>query len=79
MTDGDLPPEALDVIPDVRDGLTRVERAVLVTLHELQKERGGERMVPTAQLYGRVVEKVDLSPEELTEILARLGARRGPC
>lgn len=75
----DPPPEVLDAIPDVRDGLTRVERVVLVTLHELQKERGGgDRMVPTAQLYGRVVEKIDLTPDELNEILARLGARRPP-
>lgn len=79
MTGRDLPPEILDAIPDVRDGLTRVERVVIYTLHELQKERGDGRMVPTAQLYGRVVERVDLSPQELTEILARLGARRGPC
>lgn len=65
----------LDRIPDVRDGLTRVERIVLWQLHELERERGG-RMVPTAQLYGRVVEHVDLSERELSAILARLGARR---
>jgi len=75
---GELPHEVRDVIPDVRDGLTRVERVVLVTLHALQEERADGRMVPTAQLYGRVVEHVNLTPDELTEILARLGARRGP-
>jgi hypothetical protein len=61
-----------DRLPDVRDGLTRVERIVLWQLSELQKERGG-RNVPTAQLYGRVVEFVDLSERELSAILARFG------
>jgi hypothetical protein len=65
-----------DRLPDVRDGLTRVERVVLWQLSVLEKELGG-RMVPTAMLYGRVVEHVDLRPEELSRILARLGARRG--
>ena len=44
-------------------------------LSVLQRERG-DRNVPTAQLYGRVVEHVNVSPEELSRILARLGARR---
>ena len=64
-----------DIIPDVRDGLTRAERVVLYVLHETQKERGG-RNVPTAMLWGRVCEHLYMSPEELSEILARLGARR---
>ena len=64
-----------DNLPDVRDGLTRKERVVLWQLGELQKERKG-RNVPTAQLYGRVVEHVSMTPEELSAILARLGARR---
>jgi hypothetical protein len=64
-----------DNLPDVRDGLTRKERIVLWQLGELQKERKG-RNVPTAQLYGRVVEHVSMTPEELSAILARLGARR---
>jgi hypothetical protein len=64
-----------DVIPDVRDGLTRRERIVLYVLHQTQIERGG-RNVPTAMLYGRVCEHFSISPEELTEMLARLGARR---
>jgi hypothetical protein len=63
------------MIPDVRDGLTRAERVVLYVLHETQKERGG-RNVPTAMLWGRVCEHLDMSPEELSEILARMGARR---
>jgi hypothetical protein len=61
----------LNNIPDVRDGLTRVERLVLVTLAETQAERRG-RNVPTAMLYGRVVEKVDLSEAEFMRILQRL-------
>jgi hypothetical protein len=48
---------------------------VLYVLHETQKERGG-RNVPTAMLWGRVCEHIDISPDELSEILAKLGARR---
>ena len=40
-------------------------------LREAQAERGG-RGVGTGMLYGRVVEHVDLSVEELQAILARL-------
>jgi len=68
-------PQVIDKIPDVRDGLTRKERIVLYVLHETQKERGG-RNVPTAMLWGRVCEHIDISPEELSEMLARLGASR---
>lgn len=64
-----------DALPDVRDGLTRLERVVLWQLSVLQAERGG-RDAPTAQLYGRVVEHVDCSVEELQRVLVRLGARR---
>jgi hypothetical protein len=64
-----------DKIPDVRDGLTREERVVLYVLHEAQKERGG-RNVPTAMLWGRVCEYFYISPEALSEMLARLGARK---
>jgi hypothetical protein len=63
-----------DVIPDVRDGLTREERVVLYVLHETQKERGG-RDVPTVMLWGRVCEHFYISPEDLSAMLARLGAR----
>jgi hypothetical protein len=62
-------------IPDVRDGLTRKERIVLYVLNETQKERGGHN-VPTPMLWGRVCEYFYISPEELSEMLARLGARR---
>jgi hypothetical protein len=64
-----------DVIPDVRDGLTREERIVLYVLHETQKERGG-RDVPTTMLWGRVCEHFWISPEDLSAMLARLGARK---
>ena len=60
-----------DNIPDVRDGLTRKERIVLTVLHQTQQERGG-RNVPTAMLYGRVVEHINISVEELQLILQRL-------
>jgi hypothetical protein len=60
-----------DFIPDVRDGLNRLERVVLWQLSELQKERPG-RSVPTAMLYGRVVEHVDVTVEEFQECLSHL-------
>ena len=65
----------IENLPDVRDGLNRRERTVLYVLHEIQKERG-DRNVPTVMLWGRVCEHFYISPEELTEMLARLGARR---
>lgn len=65
----------LQDLPDVRDGLTRKERVVLRVLHEAQRERG-DRNVPTAMLWGRVCEHFYVTPEELTAMLARLGARR---
>lgn len=64
----------LEVIPDVRDGLTRTERIILYVLHETQRELKG-RNVPTAMLYGRVLEYVDLSEAELHLYLDRLGVR----
>jgi hypothetical protein len=64
-----------EALPDVRDGLTRLERVVLWQLAVLERERGG-RNVPTAQLYGRVVEHVDCTAEQLQAVLVRLGARR---
>ena len=62
----------LNHIPDVRDGLTRIERLVLYVLHETQRELGG-RAVPTAMLYGRVLEHVDMNEDELQAYLDRLG------
>lgn len=69
-------PGPLDRLPDVRDGLTRVERVILYVLHETQRERGG-RDVPTAMLYGRVVEHIDISVEELQRVLQRFGGVEG--
>jgi hypothetical protein len=68
-------PFMLDKIPDVRDGLTREERVVLYVLHQTQHERGG-RTVPTPMLWGRVCEHFYISPEDLSLMLAHLGARR---
>ena len=58
-------------LPDVRDGLTRKERVILYCIDNLQKERGG-RNVPTAMLYGRVVEYADISIDEMQSILQKL-------
>lgn len=63
-----------DRLPDARDGLTRIERAILLALDEAQRERGGGN-VPTALLYGRVVELVDVGPEEFQRTLQRLVKR----
>jgi len=65
--------DPLDALPDVRDGLTRLERVVLTVLHETQRERNG-RNVPTAMLYGRVAERIPISVDELQRVLQRLGA-----
>jgi hypothetical protein len=64
-------------IPDVRDGLTRQERVVLYVLDQIHRERG-PRNVPTAMLWGRVCEHFYISPEELSALLARLGAAGHP-
>lgn len=45
-------------------------------LHETQRELGRES-VPTAMLYGRVVELVDVGREEFMATLERLVGRRG--
>lgn len=58
-------------LPDVRDGLTHKERIVLVCLQQAQREFGN-RNVPTLTLYGRVIEKIDMSQGELQRILNRL-------
>jgi hypothetical protein len=68
-------PDLRNLLADVRDGLTREERVVLWVLHETLKERGG-RSVPTTMLWGRVCEHFYISPEDLSAMLARLGARK---
>lgn len=64
-----------DKTPDVRDGLTREQRIVLYVLSKLQQERGDSN-VPTAMLWGRVCEYFYISPENLSAMLAQLGARK---
>ena len=68
---------SLDDIPDVRDGLTHKERVVLVCLQRLQQERGGD-FVPTAMLYGRVVEYANMSVDEMQTILQTLTGHYWP-
>lgn len=60
-----------NIIPDVRDGLTRLERIILYVLHETQKELGG-RNVPTTMLYGRVVELMDVDEDQFSRALERV-------
>lgn len=63
-------------LPDARDGLTRLERIILWQLREAERERGGS--VPTAMLYGRVVEHVSVSVEEFQATLQRLVGKAAP-
>lgn len=58
-------------LPDIRDGLTRKERIILYCIDKIQSELGG-RNVPTAMLYGRVLEYVDMSVDEMQLILQKL-------
>lgn len=67
----------LDALPDVRDGLTRLERVILWQLSVLEKEKKG-RMVPTAMLYGRVVEYVDVDVPTFMRVHARLLGKGPP-
>ena len=62
-------------LPDARDGLTRLERIILWQLREATKERA-DGNVPTALLYGRVVEHVDVSVEEFQAVLQKLVGSR---
>jgi len=66
-----------DFLPDARDGLTRKERIVLYCIHQAQKEFNG-RNVPTATLYGRVIEHLDMSEQELQSILQKLSNSNQP-
>ena len=61
----------VDELPDVRDGLTHKQRIILTCLRELQRELGRE-FVPTIMLYGRVLEKLDISEQELQQAIASL-------
>jgi hypothetical protein len=66
-------PRRVADLPDARDGLTRLERIILWQLAEAERERGGP--VPTAMLYGRVVEHIPVSVEEFQRTLQRLTGR----
>lgn len=66
LHDGDC-----DRLPDVRDGLNRLERTILWQIDVVRCELGRED-VPTAMLYGRVVEHVDVSVDEFQSVLGRL-------
>jgi hypothetical protein len=59
---------SMDNIPDVRDGLTRLERTILYVLYELRKEYG-DRHISTFLVWGRVVEYLDVSKAEFTAAL----------
>ena len=60
-----------DQLPDVRDGLTRLERIILWVLHESKKDFD-DRAVPTATVYGRVVEYINVGVPEFQKTLQRL-------
>ena len=60
-------------LPDIRDGLTREERIILFCINKIQSELGG-RNVPTAMLYGRVLEYIDISVDEMQLILQKLSS-----
>ena len=68
------PADPLAALPDARDGLTQLERTILMELSRLEAERGGAS-VPTAMLYGRVVSLVNVSVEEFQAVLSRLVGR----
>jgi hypothetical protein len=56
-------------IPDVRDGLTQLERTILYVLYRCREEYG-DRHIPTALVFGRVVELIDCSTDQFTLALA---------
>jgi hypothetical protein len=68
------PVDPATVLPDARDGLTRLERTILFELSRLEAERNGAS-VPTAMLYGRVVCHINVSVEEFQSVLSRLVGR----
>jgi len=63
-----------DYLPDVRDGLTRLDRVILYELARAQEERDGE-YVPSAELYGRVIEHLNVGVPEFQRALSRLVAK----
>jgi hypothetical protein len=67
-------PDDLERLPDVRDGLTRLERIILWQIEVVRTELGRED-VPTAMLYGRVVEHINVPVNEFLTVLARMTGR----
>jgi len=63
-----LPKSMRQHIPDVRDGLTEVERTILYVLYRARKEFG-DRHIPTWIIYGRVVELIDVPLPLFQELL----------
>lgn len=61
-------------LPDLRDGLTRLERVILHELALAEREAQG-RSVSAALLYGRVVEHLNVGVPEFQRALARLLGR----
>lgn len=59
-----------DYLPDARDGLTRLDRVILYELSRAQEERGG-RHVPSGELYGRVIEHLNVGVPEFQRALSR--------
>jgi len=66
-----------DLLPDARDGLTRLQRIVLYELHRARQETGRE-YIPTVMLYGRVVEHVPLDEDQFQAVLQSLGVAGEP-
>jgi hypothetical protein len=67
------PPRRPGGLPDVRDGLNRLERIILHELRRAAIELGRpEGLVPTTLLYGRVVERIEVSVDEMQAALRRL-------
>ena len=70
-----MKPGPFDRLPDVRDGLTRIERIVLFVMAQLDRERPGKR-APIFTIYGRVSEYVDVSVDEVYAIIQRMARKR---
>lgn len=65
--------DPINWIPDVRDGLSRVQRIVLYELYKAQREMPNRENIPSTMLYGRVVEHVNLDVDEFQAVLQTLG------
>jgi hypothetical protein len=61
-------------IPDVRDGLTALERTIVLELRSLAAELGPHG-VSSAMLYGRVCERMPVSKRLFEATLRRLVGR----